>query len=386
MHGRPDPARVAAVDEDRFEMRPIAPRLSRLKTRLQRLLAPAATALLGAAALALPAAADAQPLQLRIVGGLASVNQYRLHEEPFWSHRLSTLTQGRIQAEIVPFDRAGIRGQDMLRLLQLGVVPFGTALLSLAATEDPLVNMADLPGANPDIDTLRRAVAAFRPVLDQHLRQALGVELLAVYAYPAQVLFCRQAFGTLADLAKRRVRVVSAPQADFIEAIGAQAVLAPFAEVLPKLRSGQLDCAITGTMSGNTVGLHEVTTHLHTMPITWGLSVFAANKAAWAGLPADTRTLLQRELKTLEQAIWTDAERETGDGIACNTGSDTCRQGRRGSMVAVRPGEPDLARLRTLLAQTVLPRWAERCGPRCVDAWDSALAPVVGVRLRPVRQ
>ncbi len=289
MAGRPDPARVAAVDEDRFEMRPIAPRLSRLKTRLQRLLAPAATALLGAAALALPAAADAQPLQLRIVGGLASLNQYRLHEEPFWSHRLSTLTQGRIQAEIVPFDRAGIRGQDMLRLLQLGVVPFGTALLSLAATEDPLVNMADLPGANPDIDTLRRAVAAFRPVLDQHLRQALGVELLAVYAYPAQVLFCRQAFGTLADLAKRRVRVVSAPQADFIEAIGAQAVLAPFAEVLPKLRSGQLDCAITGTMSGNTVGLHEVTTHLHTMPITWGLSVFAANKAAWAGLFA-TRT------------------------------------------------------------------------------------------------
>ena len=160
MAGRPDPARVAAVDEDRFEMRPIAPRLCRLKTRLQRLLTPAATALLGAAALALPAAADAQPLQLRIVGGLASLNQYRLHEEPFWSHRLSTLTQGRIQAEIVPFDRAGIRGQDMLRLLQLGVVPFGTALLSLAATEDPLVNMADLPGANPDIDTLRRAVAA----------------------------------------------------------------------------------------------------------------------------------------------------------------------------------------------------------------------------------
>ena len=34
MAGRPDPARVAAVDEDRFEMRPIAPRLSRLKTRL----------------------------------------------------------------------------------------------------------------------------------------------------------------------------------------------------------------------------------------------------------------------------------------------------------------------------------------------------------------
>ena len=47
-------------------------------------------------------------------------------------------------------------------------------------------------------------------------------------------------------------------------------------------KAGQLVCAITGTMSGNTIGLHQATSHLHSMPITWGLSLFAANKAAWA--------------------------------------------------------------------------------------------------------
>lgn len=365
----------------------IAPRLSRLKARLQRVLAPAtAVALLGAAALVAPNAADAQALQLRIVGGLAGVHQYTHQEEPFWSSRLTTLTNGRVRAEIVPFDRAGIRGQDMLRLLQLGVVPFGTALLSLSITEDPLVGLVDLPGANPDMATLRRAVTAYRPVLANHLRQTLGVELLAIYAYPAQVLFCKQAFTTLADLAGRRVRVSSAPQADFIEALGAVPMLSPFAELLPKLRAGQLDCAITGTMSGNTIGLHQATSHLHTLPITWGLSLFAANKAAWAGLPADVRQLLQQELPQLEQAIWEDAERETSGGIACNAGSDTCQSGQRGSMVVVRPTEADRTRLRALLAGTVLPRWVERCGPRCADAWDTALAPVVGVRLRPANR
>ena len=365
----------------------IAPRLSRLKARLQRVLAPAtAVALLGAATLAAPNAASAQALQLRIVGGLAGVHQYTHQEEPFWSSRLTTLTNGRVRAEIVPFDRAGIRGQDMLRLLQLGVVPFGTALLSLSITEDPLVGLVDLPGANPDMATLRRAVTAYRPVLANHLRQTLGVELLAIYAYPAQVLFCKQAFTTLADLAGRRVRVSSAPQADFIEALGAVPMLSPFAELLPKLRAGQLDCAITGTMSGNTIGLHQATSHLHTLPITWGLSLFAANKAAWAGLPADVRQLLQQELPQLEQAIWEDAERETNGGIACNAGSDTCQSGQRGSMAVVRPTEADRTRLRALLAGTVLPRWVERCGPRCADAWDTALAPVVGVRLRPANR
>ena len=353
---------------------------------LQGLRAWVGAALLLAAAAALAQAPAPAPLQLRIVGGLASVNQFTQQEEPFWTRQLPALTGGRVRAEIVPFDRAGIRGQDMLRLLQLGVVPFGTAPLSLAVTEDPLVGLVDLPGANPDMATLRRALAAFRPVLAAHLRQAHGVELLAVYAYPAQVLFCRQAFAQLDDLAGRRVRVSSPPQADFIDALGAVPVLAPFAEVLPRLKAGQLDCAITGTMSGNTIGLHQATSHLHTLPITWGLSLFAANKAAWAALPADLRQLLQRELPQLEQAIWADAERETGDGIACNSGSGDCSPAQRGKMVVVKPTAADHDRLRALLAGTVLPRWAARCGPRCADVWDSALAPVTGVRLRvPVR-
>jgi TRAP-type C4-dicarboxylate transport system substrate-binding protein len=335
------------------------------------------------AALAQAPAAVAPPLQLRIVGGLASLNQFTLHEEPFWTRRLPALTEGRVRAEIVPFDRAGIRRQDMLRLLQLGVVPFGTALLSGTITEDPLVGLVDLPGANPDMATLRRAVAAFRPVLSAHLRQVHGVELLAVYAYPAQVLFCKQGFAKLADLAGRRIRVSSPPQADFIEALGATPVLAPFAELLPRLKAGQLDCAITGTMSGNTIGLHQATSHLHTLPITWGLSLFVANKLAWSSLPADLQQLLQRELGKLEESIWADAERETGEGIACNAGQAGCKPAQRGHMVIVQPSAADHDRLRALLASTVLPRWVARCGPRCAEAWDNTLAPVVGVRLRP---
>ena len=59
------------------------------------------------------------PQHLRIVGGLAALNQYTRHEEPFWSRELARLSDGRATAEIVPFDRAGIRAQEMLRLVQL---------------------------------------------------------------------------------------------------------------------------------------------------------------------------------------------------------------------------------------------------------------------------
>jgi TRAP-type C4-dicarboxylate transport system substrate-binding protein len=323
------------------------------------------------------------PLRLRVVGGLATLNQFTRQEEPFWTRTLPALTGGKVQAEIVGFDRAGIRGQDMLRLLQQGVVPFGTALLSLSLTQDGLVAAPDLAGLNPDMATLRRTVAAYRPTLAAQLRERHGVELLAVYAYPAQVVFCKQAFASLADLAKRRVRVSSVNQADLIEALGGTAVFVPFAEMLPQMRAGTLDCAITGTMSGNTVGLHEVTSHLHPLAINWGVSLFMANRNAWAALPAELRQLLNQQLPLLEQAIWADADRETGEGVACNTGAAGCTHGHKGRMALVKPSAADAQRLRELLSSTVLPRWVARCGPRCAEAWNDALAPTVGVRAMP---
>ena len=337
----------------------------------------------GLASLALlPAApAGAEPQRLRIVGGLAGVSQYTRQEEPFWTRELPRLTGGRVTAEIVPYDRAGIRGPEMLRLMQLGVVPFGTALLNLSATAEPVFGAPDLAGLKPDIASVRRNVAAFRPFLEKTLRER-GIELLAIYAYPAQVVFCNKPFASLADLHRRRVRTSSPPQADLVEALGAVPVQTSFGDIMPHMRSGNIECAITGTMSGNAIGLHEVTTHVHSMAINWGLSMFAANAAAWNALAPDVRRRLQEELPRLEQAIWAEAERETGDGIACNTGHASCTDGKRGRMVEVRSTATDDARRRAIFASTVLSRWVHRCGAACADVWNRTIGPVVGLEAK----
>ncbi|MCU0967213.1 MAG: TRAP transporter substrate-binding protein [Rubrivivax sp.] len=350
-----------------------------LAATLSAWLAAAVTCLLAV----LPGDARAETQALRIVGGLAGVNQYTRHEEPFWTRELPRLTAGRLSAEIVPFDRAGLRGQEMLTLMRLGVVPFGTAILSLSAGGQPELGAPDLAGLSPDMPTLRRVVAAYRPHLTALLRERFGVELLAVYVYPAQVTFCTKPFAGLAGLAGRRVRTSSVTQADWLEALGATPVQTAFAELLPQLRAGNIDCAITGTMSGNTIGLHELTTQLHTMPVTWGLSIFAANGGAWQQLPDDLRGLLRRELARLEAAIWDESERETAEGVACNTGAAGCPGGRAGRMSALRPSPADEQRRREILEAVVLPRWLQRCGAPCAPVWNQTIGPAVGIPARP---
>jgi TRAP-type C4-dicarboxylate transport system substrate-binding protein len=324
-------------------------------------------------------AASAAPKRLRIVGGLAGLNQFTFHEEPFWSRELLRLSQGRYTAEVSPFDRAGIRAQEMLSLVQTGVVPFGTLLLGIAAGSAPELAAPDLAGLNPDINTLRRTVAAFRPYLVSMLRQRYGVEVLAVYTYPAQVAFCTKPFEGLRGLAGLRVRNSSAAQADLLEALGAKPTPTAFSEILPNLRAGNIDCAITGTMSGYTVGLHELTSHLQTTALTWGLTVFVAHGASWAALPADLKALLGRELPLLEKRIWDDAERETVEGVACNVGAASCSQPKKGRMSLVVASAEDDKLRRAIFANTVLPRWLQRCGAACAEVWNQTLAPVAGV-------
>ena len=185
------------------------------------------------------------------------------------------------------YDKAGMRTHEVMRLMQLGVVPFGTAIMSGIVSNDPELAALDLAGMNPDMATLRRSVAAFRPHLERVMRERHGIEVLAIYVYPAQVTFCTRPFKGLSDLAGRRVRISNPTQADLIRPFGAIPVQTEFAEVVANMRNGNVDCAITGAMSGNTIGLHELTTHLHPQPVTWGLSVFGANAAAWRALPED---------------------------------------------------------------------------------------------------
>ncbi|KAA2236105.1 TRAP transporter substrate-binding protein [Salinarimonas soli] len=329
---------------------------------------------------AAPAAA-AEPIRLKIVGGLAGISQYRQFEEPFWTKRLEEMSGGRLTAAVHPFDRSGLRAQDMLQLMKLGVVPFGTALLALVAGDEPELNVIDLPGLNPNFEVLRETVAAYRPHLRDVLKDRYGIELLGVYAYPAQVVYCAKSFRGLSDLAGRRVRTSSVSQSELVSALGGVPVLVPFAETVSAVSTGVVDCAITGTLSGYEIGLPEVTTHIHAMALSWGLSFFGANRSAWEALPADLRDVLRAGIARLEQDIWTSADRDTARGLACNAGTTAC-DGRQGRMTLVPVTPEDEARRRRLLVEAVLPSWLDRCGTDCAAVWNEHMAERAGIRLK----
>ena len=321
------------------------------------------------------------PIKLKIVGGLAGVSQYMKLENPFWTQRVPQLTNGRVQAEIHPFDGSGLPGQEMLQLMRLGVVPYGTALLAVVSGDEPELNAVDLPILNPDFASLRRTVELYRGHLHQVLQQKYGVELLGIYAYPAQVLYCAPQFRSLKDLAGLKVRTSSVGQSEMMSALGAIPTVIPFSEIVRSVKNGIVDCAITGTMSGGEIGLPKVTSYISPLAVSWGLSFFGANKLAWERLPADIRAELRAGIGSLEQSIWEAADQETARGLACETGSPACKDGEVFHMNLVPITAADDALRTRLLTQTILPQWIRRCGDTCVTAWNETLGTPLGIRV-----
>lgn len=346
---------------------------------LRARIAVAAVAIAAGAATA-NAADKLPPTKINVVGNLGITTQYKELEAPFWLEKIPAASGGAITANIKPWNEMGLKGPEVFRLLRQGLFDIATAQLGHMAGDAPINDATDLAGLSPTIETFRQVTDAFRPELERYYADEFKTKLLGLWSFQAQVLYCRDKIGSLADLKGRRVRTSGASQSDFIEHFGGAGINMAFGEVQQSLANGVIDCAITGTLGGYKAKWYESAKFLYPLPINWGSSINGANLAFWNKLAPSVQSFLEAQIKTLEASIWEQNKRENELGIACNTGSGPCSEGPPAKMTLVPVSDADLALRREALLQTVLPRWAKRCGSECAARWNATVGKVVGLQ------
>ncbi len=338
-------------------------------------LASAAAGLFAQAAIA----QDFPATNLKVQGGWATAGIFQEYEVPFWKERLPRLSGGRVTADVTNLNEMGLRGPEVFRLMRLGVIDFGTSALGYAAGDDAENEAPDLAGIAVDIGTARRVNDAYKETLSDLYEKKYGIKLLILYPAEAQVFWCNGKIEKLSDLRGKKVRTGNRTVADFVEAAGGTTVTLPFGEVVPALQRKVIDCAVTGTFSGNSAGWHEVTTHLYPMTVGWSPFMYAVNKRAWDRLDPRVRNLISTEMTKLENEIWDAAGKRTTEGLNCATGG-ACTFGKKGTMALVPVAREDEAARMKLVQDVVLDRFAKRCGAACAKAWNASISPIVGVK------
>ncbi|GLT12229.1 transporter [Sulfitobacter porphyrae] len=331
------------------------------------------------AAMSTSALADEYPkTEINYVGTWGNLSLFKKVENPFWSQELSEASGGAITVNVQPFTEMGLQGDEILRLLRNGVLEISATLLSYVGGDIPEAEAVDLAGITRDIDQAHAVSDAYKPVLEKVFEEQYGVKLLAIIPYHAQIAYCRQPIASIEDFVGLKVRASGRSQGDMIEALGGTAVGMAFGEVVPALEKGVVDCAITGALSGNLAKWHQASTHLYPLPISWAITFVAANKEFWDGLDPSIRELMTTELAAWEDRAWDSGRSETNDGVSCNTGGD-CIDGNVASMTLIPVQDSDYDKIRQIMNEVVVPRWAERCGSECAAAWNETAGMVLNL-------
>lgn len=337
-----------------------------------------ATAAIFALTSSVSMAAD-KPVSIKAVGTWGSLTNYQKHEGPFWNDKIAEASGGSIIGDIKPQTELGLKGFEIMRLVKNGVFDFAFGLPGYVAAENAIFEGADLSSVTQDIVTQRKVADAYFPTLEKAFEEIYNAKLMMLYPFPSQTLWCNGEVNGLADLKGKKIRVYSTTLGDFVEGVGGVSVTVPFAEVIPALEKGVVDCGITGTMSAYAAKWQQVATHAYTLRVGWGLAFGAMNLDKWKSMSADQQALLSTEINALNDRMWAETATEDEVAIACITGGQ-CDIGEAGAMTLVEPSEADLKTRDQIANDVILARWAERCGAECAANWNDTVGALLGLK------
>ncbi|OBY59305.1 TRAP transporter substrate-binding protein [Pseudomonas sp. AU12215] len=332
--------------------------------------------LLGLAAALMVSAAQAQPLQLKVLGqpvgsGMIQKNQ----EQPFFS-RFAEQSGLDAKVQYVPSDVAGIPDSDGLRILKSGLFDIVSIRGPQVSRDEPALLGFDLVGLNTSFEAGRANTRSFFDYVDKRLQSQFNAKLLGVWPAGPQLVFCKPQIGSLADLKGLKVRVGDQSGAKFMSGLGAIGVAMPFGEVQQALAMGVVDCAVTGPASANAAGWPEATTTVLPIALQLAVNGYAINLKTWNAMSVEQQGKLQKAFDELDNNIWNYSQELYEDAMRCNSGEQPCKQGKLYKLKTLPVSTADEVTVAQAVEKTSLPVWAAQCNAvdtDCEKTWRATV-------------
>ena len=330
-------------------------------------------------------AASAQTIdkkEFNVVGTWNFLTNFNVLEKPFFTEVLPKVSNGNLKGNVKALNELNLKGTELLRLLKQGVFDMAFALPIYVEDGGAVIEALDIAGVARDYAMARDIANTWMPEMQQVMKEKHNALILGTHTWPEQNFYCRGDVKSVEDLKGKKIRVQGTSQADLSVAFGATAVTIAFAEVVPALEKGVVDCGITGTMPAYKAKWPEVTTSLFRLPVGFTAGFLVANLSMWNKLSPDTQKLIQAQVKDLEDRSWKSTIAETEDGVFCTTGTGPCPAGAPGKLALNKPSEADLKARDKALNDTVLKSWAKRCGAECAKKWTEQIGKKYGLEAK----
>ena len=347
------------------------------KSRLAAACAAAALFTTGAAQ------AEMNELQLEVITGNHTDVYTINHMMPFFGTTLPEASGGKVSAHTVPYTELGLSGFELMNLLKLGTNDISWGVPGYVAGDSPILEGLEIPGATGDMATIFKVQDAYRPIFDRELEKHFNAKILTWVPQPQLKAFCKLPEDqlknfSLASMKGKNVRVHSTAFADYAESMGAVPVTMPFADVIPALDRGTVDCALTSPSAAYGYKIGQVANAVVDLGIGYSTQFYAVNLDTWNGLNDETKAMLTEKFAAVEQAMrdyTPGVETEMANCLA----EGPCTAGEVQHMVHISLSEADIAELHKGVEGVVLPRWAARAGAEAAAEWSAVEGQLIGM-------
>ena len=139
---------------------------------------------------AVQASAEIQKYNFEVVGTWGFLENWKEFEKKFWTEMLPKASAGKLTANAKPYTELGLKGYEVMSGLKKGAYDGVHALTSYSAKASPALEGIDLAGVIQDFGTYRKAVNAYRPVLEREVAEKYNGKIINVYLFPSQQLWC----------------------------------------------------------------------------------------------------------------------------------------------------------------------------------------------------
>ena len=327
---------------------------------------------------------DFPPVSFKIISGTLGTPGDILMKNA-WKD-MAGKTGGKVTVRVQSRTELGLKGPEVYRMAKLGVAEISSTAMQYSAGDVPQNDGVDITGLITDLDAGRKVSDAWLPHIKKAYTDKVGVELIGVFPIVAQVIWCAVPISGIEDLKGKKVRVSGVALGKLINGLGAVATTISFGEVVPSLQRKVIDCAVTGTTSGNLNKWPEVATHLLPLTTGWAFQGVYVNRKWWAGVNANARKFITDKFNAMFEDGWKRAALETNHGIWCSVGDSRCdvnvplKQLTKANLKLVKATAADQEKLRRVAEKVVLPDFAKRCGKACSADWTSTVGKILGVK------
>ncbi len=262
-------------------------------------------------------------------------------------------TQGSVSVVTMPDAKLGYKSREQLKAVADGKIAMADTFGGAIAEAEPVFGLASLPFIAPTIADARALYDAARPSYEAAFERH-NQKLLYSTPWPPSGLWTKAPADTVEAVAKLKVRTYDKTGTDVFTHLGAKAGIVSFADLTPKLASGEIDAVLSSGDGGAGRKLWEHLPRFTEINYAIPLSFTTVNLDRWnslddatrAGMLKAAREVEARQWKALEARLAQNYERMRSQGMTIST------------QIA-----PELRQRLREEGRNATMEWAERAGP-----------------------